>query len=247
MLAKKAALDSSAPRTAKNHCWMTPLLHPEPWRKCQVDFYDRVNLRLCTAWWNVMSLLQAQVESWAIDVDLFAVVRDILHTDVMYYRRALSRWGMLCVCFVSAPCRLKGSLPWHLAVAKSSGIAQRVWSQLSSLNWVATIQDNGEDSVDGGASNCGYSFCQLVCLEKFPLCELRGSWGGVGRVQFFHRNQKGLHFPYIAMTSCDDQMVSFWSILHVLKSCAFEQAWLLLHVVNWLQVLGLEATSMTRW
>jgi hypothetical protein len=118
----------------KNHCWMTPLLHPKPWRKCQVDFYDRVNLRLCTAWWNVMSLLQAQVESWAIDVDLFAVVRDILHTDVMYYPRALSRWGMLCACFVSAPC-VGWRAPYHgtLLLQSLQGIAQRVWS--SCLLW----------------------------------------------------------------------------------------------------------------
>lgn len=137
---------------------------------------------------------------------------------------------MFCLCSL---CRLKGSLPWHLAVAKSSGHCSKSVIQLSSLNWVATIQDNSEHSVDGGAaSNCGYSFCRWVCLEKIPLFEPRGSWGGVERVQFFHRNQKGLHFPYIAMKSCDDQMVSFWSILHVLKSVAFEQAWLLLHVVN---------------
>ncbi len=195
MLAKKTALDSSAPRTAKNHCWMTPLLHPKPWCKCEVDFYDRVNLRLCTAWWNVMSLLQAQVESLAVDVDIFAVVRDILHTDVMYYPRALSRWGMLlCMFCLCSLCRLKGSLPWHLAVAKSSGHCARSVIQLSYLNWVATIQDNGEDSVVGGASNCGYSFCWWVCLEKFPLFELRGSWGGVGRFSFSIVIRKGCTF-----------------------------------------------------
>ncbi len=109
---------------------------------------------------------------------------------------------MFCLC----------SLPWHLAVAKSSGHCSKSVIELSSLNWVATIQDNSEDSVDGSASDCGYSFCRWVCLEKFPLFELTWSWCGVGRVQFSHRDQKGLHFPYIAMTSCDDQMVSFWSI-----------------------------------